>query len=442
MEMMMTDKIIQMTAGTTLFWFRRDLRLEDNAGLYHALKNNAAVVPVYIFDTVALEDPEGRNTRQLSFVSQTLKKLGARLDALGSTLLILHGDPVDIFKQLGARAVYANKNYEPYEVQRDEAVRAVLAAKGAVLRLFKDQVIFEEKEIAKEDTTPYTVFTPYSNKWRRHFTETQTHPYPTEKYFRNFKRLPAGTPAGLFPDTLQDEVAFPSHNVDVPTIELYEKQRDYPGLQGTSKLGVHLRFGTVSIREVTRIAFQKSQVWLNELIWRDFYTMILWHFPAVVSKPFKPAYDHINWLNDPSHFARWREGKTGYPIVDAGMRELLHTGFMHNRTRMITASFLTKHLLIDWRWGEAYFARMLLDFDLASNNGGWQWAAGSGSDAAPYFRIFNPYVQAKKFDPNMAYIRKWVPEVDSPEYPAPLVDHPFARERALKTYSNAFYATR
>ncbi|HYG18727.1 MAG TPA: deoxyribodipyrimidine photo-lyase [Ohtaekwangia sp.] len=436
-----TEDIIQMTAGTTIFWFRRDLRLEDNAALYHALKNNSGVLPIYIFDTLASESPGGLNARQLSFVHHALKKLSARLEAYRSTLLVLRGDPLDIFKRLGAQAVYANKNYEPYEVKRDEAIRSVLAAEGVPFKLFKDQVIFEEREITKDDKTPYTVFTPYSNKWLRNFDETQVQPYPSEKYAGNFKHVSAGvTLSPRFEDTGSEEVIFPSAKVDLQTIERYEKQRDYPAVRGTSRLGVHLRFGTIGIRQVTRIA-RKSQALLNELIWRDFYAMILWHFPEVTTRPFKAAYDHIGWLNDPEDFALWCAGKTGYPIVDAGMRELLNTGYMHNRARMITASFLTKHLLTDWRWGEAYFAKMLLDFDLASNNGGWQWAAGAGSDASPYFRIFNPYTQAKKFDPAMAYIRQWVPEFGLGDYAAPIVEHAFARERALKTYHNAFYAT-
>ncbi|MNE14064.1 Deoxyribodipyrimidine photo-lyase [compost metagenome] len=308
---------------------------------------------------------------------------------------------------------------------------------GISLFTFKDQVIFEKGEILKEDGTPYTVFTPYKNKWLSKLKNFYLKSYPTEKYHSYYKTTPFKIP-------LLEDLGFKPSSISFPDKEFekilanYAQERDFPSLKGTSRISVHLRFGTVSIRQLARKAYEvNSLAWLNELIWRDFYFMILWHFPYVVNKAFKPAYDHINWRNNEEEFRRWCDGKTGYPIVDAGMRELNATGFMHNRVRMIVASFLTKHLLIDWRWGEAYFAKKLLDFELASNNGGWQWAAGSGCDAAPYFRIFNPAEQTKKFDPEFNYIRKWVPEFQELNYPSPVVNHKLARERCLNVYKLA-----
>jgi deoxyribodipyrimidine photo-lyase len=282
------------------------------------------------------------------------------------------------------------------------------------------------------------VYTPYSKKWKAALTSFYTKSYPVEKYSGNFLKLkPLPFPELEEIGFSKSGITFPERKIKQTIIEKYHLQRDIPGLDGTSRLSVHLRFGTVSIRKLIQVALKKNEKWLNELIWRDFYHMILWHFPHVVTKAFKPAYDQIEWRNDPDEFKAWCEGKTGYPIVDAGMRELNQTGYMHNRVRMIVASFLTKHLLIDWRWGEAYFAKKLLDFDLAANNGGWQWAAGSGCDAAPYFRVFNPYIQTEKFDSDRTYIKRWVPEVETPSYPKPIVDHAFARERVLSAYKVA-----
>ena len=313
--------------------------------------------------------------------------------------------------------------------------KALLETKGIPFKTFKDQVIFEQDEILKDDGKPYTIFTPYSRKWKSILNKFYLKAYPTEKYFKNLIKSKS-----LHFPTLDDigfkntAAQFPERLVKKSVIEKYDKLRNFPAIQGTTRLSVHLRFGTISIRKLAQVAIQKNEVWLNELIWRDFYHMILWHFPHVETKAFKPAYDRIEWRNNPDEFDAWCEGRTGYPIVDAGMRELNTTGFMHNRVRMIVASFLTKHLLIDWRWGEAYFAKKLLDFDLAANNGGWQWAAGSGCDAAPYFRVFNPQLQTEKFDPKMEYIKTWVPELNTEKYPPPIVDHKVARDRVLKIY--------
>jgi len=421
--------------GTTLFWFRRDLRISDNAGLYASLRNGKNVLPVFIFDTQILDKLDDKRDRRVDFLHQALEELKMQLEKMGASLLVLRGDPMEIFSQLHPRAVYCNHDYEPYAVLRDQKVKESLADRGIEFHSFKDQVVFEKKEVVKDDGSPYTVFTPYSKKWKSTLTDFFVKSYPTEKYFSNFTRLAPLT----FPSL--EEIGFEKSNTifverKIPQriIENYHLTRDYPAQQGTSRLSVHLRFGTVSIRKVVAVARQKNQTWLNELIWRDFYHAILWHFPRVETKAFKPAYDFIAWRNDEKEFAAWCNGRTGYPIVDAGMRELNATGYMHNRVRMIVASFLTKHLLIDWRWGEAYFAKKLLDFDLAANNGGWQWAAGCGCDAAPYFRVFNPLLQTEKFDPQLDYIKKWIPELSTTNYPQPIVDHATARARALNIY--------
>ncbi|MCS6928308.1 MAG: DNA photolyase family protein [Saprospiraceae bacterium] len=434
-----------------IFWFRRDLRLDDNAGLYHALRGPHPVLPLFIFDTNILDNLPSRRDARVEFIHQALIALKQRLRALGSDILVQHGRPLEVWNQLihtyRIAAVYTNRDYEPYAIQRDTAVKNMLAQRGIPFQTFKDHVIFEKDEVLKEDGKPYTVFTPYSRKWRAKLNE-QLQPdgtsfyltsYPCDKYFHNFLSVAEALP---FP-TLADigfepaNIPFPPASVPCSLIRNYDKTRNFPGIAGTSRLGVHFRFGTISIRQKARHAQQLNDTYLNELIWRDFYSQILAHFPHVVNHPFQPQYEHVAWRNAPEEFQLWCEGRTGYPIVDAGMRELNATGYMHNRVRMITASFLTKHLLIDWRLGEAYFAQKLLDFDLASNNGGWQWAAGCGTDAAPYFRIFNPIEQAKKFDPELTYIRKWVPEFGTPAYPKPIVEHHFARQRCLQAFKAA-----
>jgi deoxyribodipyrimidine photo-lyase len=374
----------------------------------------------------------------VDFIHQSLNHIKAHLEEMGSSLMIIHGNPVDFFKEISPKAVYTNHDYEPYARKRDAKVASILKSEGSQLITFKDQVIFEKDEIVKDDKKPYTVFTPYSRKWKAALKTLHYESYPTEKYFSSFKKteplvMPSLEELGFKPTGAQ----FPERKIKQSVIEQYHEQRNFPAIEGTTRLSVHLRFGTVSIRKLVQLALKKNETWLNELIWRDFYHMILWHYPKVETKAFKADYDKIEWRNNPEEFKKWCEGKTGYPIVDAGMRELNSTGFMHNRVRMIVASFLTKHLLIDWRWGEAYFAQKLLDFDLAANNGGWQWAASSGCDAAPYFRVFNPELQTEKFDPELKYIRKWVPELGTKDYPKPIVDHKFARDRVLKVYKEA-----
>jgi deoxyribodipyrimidine photo-lyase len=424
--------------GTTLFWFRRDLRLQDNSGLFHALKENEEVLAIFIFDSEILDKLEDKTDLRVAFIHQSLTLIQKQLEELGSTLLVLHGNPIEIFKELNLNAVYTNHDYEPYARKRDGVVKTILEEKGIAFKTFRDQVIFEKDEVTKDDGKPYTIFTPYSRKWKSKLGELTLTSFATEKYFDHFKKIAATAFPTLKELGFQETTFnFPERLVKQSIVEQYDKQRNFPAIAGTTKLSVHLRFGTVSIRKLAQIALKKNETWLNELIWRDFYHMILWHFPQVETKSFKPAYDKIEWRNNEKEFYAWCEGKTGYPIVDAGMRELNATGFMHNRVRMITASFLTKHLLIDWRWGEAYFAKKLLDFDLAANNGGWQWAASSGCDAAPYFRVFNPALQTEKFDPKLEYIKKWVPEFGTGKYPKPIVEHKLARERVLKVYKEA-----
>lgn len=427
-----------VSPDTTIFWFRRDLRLEDNGGLHQALKNHKNVLPLFIYDQIILEKLENRNDRRVEFIHLTVHGLKASLEELGSSILIAIGDPAEIFRELTPRAVIANDDYEPYARERDSKVRDILSRKGIPFYVFKDHVIFEKAEVVKDNGTPYTVFTPYSRKWKAMLNDGALKANQVEKYYHNLKPTPP-----LHEPTLEDigfkptADVFPVRQIKLSRIRSYDETRNFPGIVGTTRLGIHLRFGTVSIRRLVSIALRENPTWLNELIWREFFQMILWHFPETAQKCFKTEYERILWRNNEQEFQAWCEGRTGYPLVDAGMRELNATGFMHNRVRMVTASFLTKHLLIDWRWGEGYFAEKLLDYELASNVGGWQWAAGCGCDAAPYFRIFNPALQEKKFDPDRVYVKRWIPEVDTPSYPGPIVDHAFARERALRAYQSA-----
>ncbi|MFM6924698.1 MAG: cryptochrome/photolyase family protein [Ferruginibacter sp.] len=426
-----------------IFWFRRDLRLTDNAGLYHALKNETPVLPIFIFDKNILDKLSDKADKRVAFIYAALQEMQASLIKMGSSLEVFYSTPAEAFEKLVSKykveKVFTNHDYEPYAKTRDAAIAEMLKAKGVSFHTSKDQVILEKDEVLKDDGKPYTVFTPYSRKWKAVLNDFHFKPYPTEKYFNNFLKQAANEiPALAVMGFTDASTIFPSKSLNEELVLKYQQQRDIPAIAGTSKLGVHLRFGTVSIRKIAKQSSSLSETFLNELIWRDFYHMILWHFPQVgLGKAFKPAYDLIEWRRDENDFSAWCKGQTGYPIVDAGMRELNETGFMHNRVRMIVASFLTKHLLLDWRLGEAYFAEKLLDFDLAANNGGWQWAAGSGCDAAPYFRIFNPYLQTKKFGSQLAYINKWVPELNELHYPKPIVDHEFARKRCLEIYKKA-----
>ena len=432
-----------MGQRVSVFWFRRDLRLHDNAGLYYALRSGTPVLPVFIFDQNILDLLEEKADRRVEFIHAALAEMQAKLVSQSSSLEVYYGPPQEVFRQLLSRhelaAVYTNHDYEPYAQERDQAVGGLLKEAGVSFHTYKDQVIFEKGEVLKDDGTPYTIFTPYSRRWKAVLNDFYLSSYPVEKYYTYFYRQPEQPLPPLHSMGFRAvDQPFPSREVKAELLKKYKEQRDVPGIRGTSRLGVHLRFGTCSIRELVRKASALSETFVNELIWRDFYHMILWHFPAVgKGKAFKPAYDLIPWRNNEQEFEKWCAGQTGYPVVDAGMRELNTTGFMHNRVRMIVASFLTKHLLIDWRWGEAYFAEKLLDFDLAANNGGWQWAAGSGCDAAPYFRVFNPYLQTQKFDPDLRYIRQWVPEWEGFGYPPPIVAHEAARKRALEVYGKA-----
>lgn len=433
-----------MKPAVSVFWFRRDLRLHDNAGLYHALKSGYPVLPVFIFDRNILDQLDEKADARVQFIRDTLEDIRESLLKKGFSLEVYYGYPEEIYEKLLSKyqvvKVIANHDYEPYARERDTAVARLLEKEGIAFVSFKDQVIFEKGEILKDDGAPYTIFTPYSKRWKAQLNDFYLKPYPVEKYAQHFLKRPGkAIPTLASMGFKSSDVSIPPGSVKKATLEKYGKQRDYPGMEGsTSRIGIHLRFGTVSIRELAGKASGLSEAYLNELIWRDFYQMILWHFPAVgKGRAFKPAFDHIQWRNNEKEFERWCQGQTGYPIVDAGMRELNETGFMHNRVRMIVASFLAKHLLIDWRWGEAYFAEKLLDYDLAANNGGWQWAAGSGCDAAPYFRVFNPYLQTEKFDPDLTYVRRWVPEWESFGYPEPIIEHTMARKRALEVYGEA-----
>lgn len=428
----------------TIFWFRRDLRLEDNTGFNKALKGDFPVLPLFIFDPNILSElPE--DDARVSFIYNTLKKIRARLTKENSSSLAIYlNEPLEVFKELDQKydlqAVYTNNDYEPYAKERDGAISNYLDKKGIAFHSLKDQVIFEKEEVVKSDGDPYIVYTPYMKLWKKHFYKTK--PLQKEEEKPLLKNLLKNT---TLPDLDLADLGFVPSSIDIPEYNVsstlisdYEKTRNFPALEGTSHLGPHLRFGTVSIRHMIKKAIsEKNETFWNELIWREFFMQILWHFPHTTQEAFKKKYDRIEWRNNEEEFKKWKKGETGYALVDAGMRELNATGYMHNRVRMLVASFLCKHLLIDWRWGEAYFAEKLLDYELSSNVGNWQWAAGSGVDAAPYFRIFNPMTQVDKFDKDKIYIKKWVPEVDSDDYVPKMVDHKEARERCLETYKSA-----
>ncbi len=423
----------------SLFWFRRDLRIDDNCGLYNALIGGQKVLPVFIFDTGILGKLTEQSDKRVAFIYNSVSDLKREFEKHGSTLLVLYGSPLDIFRLLLEKynivSVYANHDYEPYSINRDKSVEELLKVRGVEFRTFKDQVIFEKSEVVKSDGSPYTVFTPYSRAWKTALQKSPLPEFPSEHFlgslFKTEKsHLPDINEIGFYKcDTM---AVNPLIREDI--ISNYQLTRDLPSVEGTSNLGIYLRFGRLSIRKIVSVALRLNDSWLNELIWREFFMMIISNFPYVVDTSFKKKYDLIRWRNDEEEFFKWCNGMTGYPMVDAGMRQLNQTGLMHNRVRMVAASFLTKHLLIDWRAGETYFASKLLDYEISSNNGNWQWAAGSGCDAAPYFRIFNPYEQQRRYDPDMVYVKRWIPEYDTPDYPSPIVDHTFARERALKTY--------
>jgi len=431
------------TAPLAVFWFRRDLRVADNTALFNALTSGLPVLPVFIFDTEILEKLP-RADKRVSFIYQALLHINNQLSSHKTAIRIFKGTPEKVFSQLlesyNIQTVFANHDYEPYAIDRDLKVKKMLSEKGVSFQTFKDQVIFEKSEVVKSSGDPYTVFTPYSHRWLEKLRSDKEilKPLDTGKYL--FNLLPANDASLLRLDEIgfiETENIFTPLLLNKPVLESYDKSRNFPALDSTSRAGAHLRFGTVSIRQMVAEALNLNATWLSELVWREFFMQILWHFPHVVHQPFRPKYQFISWHDDEKLFDAWCRGKTGYPLVDAGMRELNATGFMHNRVRMVTASFLVKHLLINWQWGEAYFAEKLLDFDLSANNGNWQWAAGTGCDAAPYFRIFNPVTQAANFDPQGIYIRKWVPEYGSGSYIQPVVNHDFARGRCLETYKAA-----
>jgi deoxyribodipyrimidine photo-lyase len=427
--------------SVNIFWFRRDLRLEDNAGLYYALKSGKPVLPLFIYDTNILSQIENKRDTRVEFIQKSLDEINSELLGCGSALITEYGKPADVFKKLlndcEIVSVFTNHDYEPYAMDRDEKVAALLLEHGISFIDFKDQVIFEKNEIVKYDGKPYTTFTPYCNKWKKSLQEIDIKKYRTEPLINNFFKFKNDRILSLKDIGFQQTgIIFPAKKFNKEIVGNYGSYRDFPFRESTSRLGVHLRFGTISIRDVIGKALNHSEAWLNELVWREFFMMILYHFPYVLERSFKQEFDNIRWRNDEREFGLWCEGKTGYPLIDAGMRELKQTGYMHNRVRMTAASFLVKNLLIDWRWGERFFSDNLLDYELASNNGNWQWIAGTGADASPYFRVFNPVTQQQKFDPDFEYIRKWIPEFGTSAYPGPVVDLNFSRDRAIEAYKS------
>jgi deoxyribodipyrimidine photo-lyase len=426
----------------SIFWFRRDLRLHDNVALFNALKSGEKVLPIFIFDTSIL-DKLPKNDARVSFIIKELRSMNEHLKSFDASIDILHGKPIEVFESLIKKyqiaSVFTNQDYEPYAIRRDQEILELLKSENISFNSFKDQVIFEKNEITKKDGNPYVVYTPYSKKWIEAYEQINHIHYSSEDLLSQlYTQLKAK-------ELTLEELGFEETNTPIKNyifnsriINEYEETRNFPALDNTSKLGPHLRFGTVSVRQmVSRAEEQENKTFLKELIWREFFMQILWHFPHTHKDSFKPKYDRIVWRNNEDDFKKWCNGTTGYPMVDAGMRQLNNTGFMHNRVRMLVGSFLCKHLLIDWRWGEAYFAEKLHDYEMSSNVGNWQWVAGTGVDASPYFRIFNPTSQIKKFDKDFSYIRKWVPDFQELTYPSPMVDHKFARERCLRTYKEA-----
>lgn len=426
----------------TLFWFRRDLRIEDNCGLFHALNGKNKVLPIFIFDKEILKKLPKQDAR-LEMILMSLNTIDLAMKAKKCSVGKFHGTPKAIFTELikkwQVEKVICNEDYEPYATNRDAEIRGLLEREGVAFEMHKDQVVFAKDEIVKKDGSPYKVYTPFSRKWLERFEDNELKTYPSETLLGNLisdESLPKINLADLGFD--KSTIVEPKYSFDNKIIDEYEETRNFPSLDSTSRLGSYLRFGIVSVRFlVQKAASRSNNIFLKELIWREFFMQILWHFPHTSHKSFKPQYDRIEWLNNPTDFEKWCKGNTGYPLVDAGMRQLNQTGFMHNRVRMLVGSFLCKHLLIDWRWGEAYFAEKLLDYEMSSNIGNWQWVAGCGVDAAPYFRIFNPSEQVKKFDKELRYIQKWVPNFQEIDYPAPMVDHKKARERCLMVYKTA-----
>ena len=419
--------------AVTIFWFRRDLRLHDNTALNLALASKRKVLPIFIFDTTILNELEQDDAR-VNFIHESLSGINLELKKYGSSLLIKKGKPIEVWQEIlseyDVEEVFANKDYEPYGISRDQQIRTLLSQKNSSFITCKDHVIFEENEVTKNDGLPYTVYTPYKNKWleKFHAQTMNIQPLGGTNFYEQNNAFPALDEIGFKPTTKKVKP------INFNELRAYHHKRDFPEKDSGTNLGPHLRFGTVSVRQMVKMGLEQNQTFLQELIWREFFMQILFHFPQVVTQSFKKQYDRIEWRNNTDEFELWCKGETGYPMVDAGMKELNQTGYMHNRVRMVVASFLCKHLLIDWRWGEAYFAKKLLDYELASNNGNWQWAAGTGCDAAPYFRVFNPTTQQEKFDPNYNYIKKWLLNFQELNFTLPIVDHAFARDRAISTY--------
>ncbi|MBS4014530.1 MAG: deoxyribodipyrimidine photo-lyase [Bacteroidetes bacterium] len=431
-----------MKNSISIFWFRRDLRLSDNKALHYALKGANPVLPIFIFDDNILNELDKDDSR-VEFIYTQLVKLKMELQSIGSDIVVKIGNPIRIIKEIindyNVKSVFCNKDHEPYGIDRDKDIQELLAKSGIEFIQYLDHLIADKNSVLKSDGKPYTVYTPFKNRFKQVISSSDYIDYDVNSCKNNFAQVLESfiIPSMHLFGFKSKNIEFPSANINPDIIKNYNNTRDIPSIEGTTKLGIHIRFGTISIRELYRNSIDLNEVFINELIWREFYAMILMHYPNVVYSSFKKQYDNIKWINDDKDFESWMNGETGYEIVDAGMRQLNETGCMHNRVRMITASFLTKHLLIDWRWGEAYFARKLLDYELSSNNGGWQWCAGSGSDAAPYFRIFNPERQMEKFDPKKEYIRMWIPEFDSNSYRNKIVDHKRAIERCKIVYSSA-----
>lgn len=434
---------MKITEKAVLFWFRRDLRMEDNHGLHCALNRGLPVVPLFIFDRNIL-DRLNSDDQRVPFIHQEIHRLQEECEQKNSSMLVEYGHPEEVFEQLleegNFKEVYTNEDYEPYALERDLTIRRKCEERGVDFFTFKDHVIFHKDDILKDDGDPYSVFTPYSKKWKSYLDENTFRQYPSEKNLDSLWKYKKAEKLSI--PKLEDmgfseaRVEYPSRTVKQSVIKNYEDKRDLPAEQGTTRLGMHFRFGTISIREKAKRAKELSDTFLNELIWRDFYSMVLYQYPHVVEGPFRKKYEDIPWRNNEDEFEKWKNGMTGIPMVDAGMRQLNEIGYMHNRVRMIVASFLTKNLLINWQWGEAYFAEKLLDYELASNNGGWQWAAGTGTDAAPYFRIFNPLTQQKKFDKNNKYVSKWIPELNTDDYPEQMADLKESRKRCLEAYKS------
>ena len=432
-----------MSKKVSIFWFRRDLRLDDNVGFLEALKGDYPVLPLFIFDKDILDKlPE--NDARVTFIFETLQEMRKELqDDYDSSLAMFHDTPEKVFKSLvkdyQIQEVFTNRDYEPYAKERDTSIKELLSKNNISFNTYKDQVIFEKDEVVKKDGDPYLVYTPYKNTWKENFKDHTLKIHYTSQHLDNTvknTRLPNVSLSEM--GFKKSSISFPEYDTSPTLIENYNDTRNFPAKDGTSNLSPHLRFGTVGIRKIYKKAIDaKDETFWNELIWREFFMQILYHFPETVNNAFKKKYDRIEWRNNEDEFEKWKTGTTGYPLVDAGMRQLNETGLMHNRVRMVVGSFLCKHLLIDWRWGEAYFAEKLLDYEMSSNVGNWQWVAGSGVDAAPYFRIFNPTTQIDKFDKNKTYINHWVKEYNTNKYPDKMVDHKEARERCLNAYKSA-----